>query len=164
MASFKFNLKMDTKKLDGMIKDTKKVNAAFVKVGILSGKSGRGSEGSNQGLSNVDIGVKHEFGSITEEIPIRSFIKMPLTEKRKNLEKGISKEAITKPLLNGDVKKSLGLIGVLAENIIQAAFESGGFGKWQSLSPFTIAKKGSSAILIETAQLRKSISSKVMSK
>ncbi len=164
MASIKFNLKTDTKKLDGMIKNVSKINASFVKVGVLSGKAGRNSGADKSGLSNVEIGAKHEFGSVTDGIPMRSFIEMPLKAKRKNLEKGISKDVIIKPLLDGNIKKSLSLIGVLAENIIQSAFESGGFGRWKKLSEFTISKKGSSAILIDTAQLRKSISSKVMSK
>jgi SOS response regulatory protein OraA/RecX len=55
-------------------------------------------------------------------------------------------------------------LGIMAEKIIQAAFESSGFGHWKPDSASTIARKGSSRTLIDTSQLRASITSDVVAK
>ncbi len=142
------------KKLEQLNKNAKV--KMFAKVGILGSKTNR-----DDPLTNADIGLKHEFGSKSENIPRRSFLNDPLTIKRDEINKTAGKliaENLTQP--NGMVK-IFKQIGIKAEAIIQEAFASGGFGTWQPLSKKTVAKKGSSSILIDTAQLRKSISSGV---
>ncbi len=54
--------------------------------------------------------------------------------------------------------------GIMAENIVQDAFDTAGFGKWQPLAPGTLELKETKTILVETTQLRKSIISKVVKK
>lgn len=124
-----------------------------VQVGILANKPR--AEGD---LTNAEIGAIHEFGSYSERIPQRSFLLMPLTfHLGKNL-----KGNWTGWILSGGMVNAAKHLGVMAEKTIQQAFATGGFGEWRPLAPSTIARKGSSAILIDTAQLRRSISYRVV--
>lgn len=125
------------------------------RVGIL------GSKGSEQrdGLTNAEIGAIHEFGSLTRGIPRRSFLKNPLED---NIMKWVKNNADTyKNLMEkGNLKKWYVALGFEAEKIIDNAFSSG--YDWEPLKQSTIDKKGSDKILIDTGELRRAISSKVM--
>ena len=54
--------------------------------------------------------------------------------------------------------------GIAGENLIDEAFDTGGFGTWPPISQNTAKKKGNDKILIETDQLHKSRVSKVINK
>jgi phage gpG-like protein len=128
------------------------------KVGILGKTNAR--DGS---LTNAEIGLKHEFGSFSEGIPRRSFLIDTFEEKKKDLSekaRRILLRFFKKAINYKEVYKRLGIAG---EKLVVEAFETGGFGKWKELSPVTIAKKGSSVILVDTVQLKKSITSEVTS-
>lgn len=114
-------------------------------------------------MSNADIGIIHEKGSISAGIPRRSFIEMPLTTKMPWVMKKLGQQwidALTKTNIKGMVKK----LGIMGEKVIQTAFATRGFGRWAPNTQQTIARKGSDMPLIDSAQLRKSISSDVVSK
>lgn len=134
-------------------------DSSYVKIGILGNTNAR-----TGGLTNAEIGLKHELGSFSEGIPRRSFLKMPLTEKKNELL------AICNKQLKVNIDKKNGFIialkqiGIYAESIINRAFHTQGFGKWKPLSPTTIALKGRNDILIDSGQLSKSITSKVTKK
>ncbi len=119
---------------------------------------------TSSGLSNVQLGVIHEFGSHSRNIPARSFLRMPLETKRKELMEFLGSKLAVQLIEEGNIKRLLLLLGIKAEAIIQSAFETSGFGTWQANTPETIARKGSSSPLIDTAQLRRSITSKVVKK
>ena len=134
--------------------------SARVQVGVL------GSGGRTDGQTNAQVGNYHEqalgaaameMGSISGRVPQRSFIKMPLENYLDDARTTNWFEAIQKRGLSGALK-TLGLMG---EKTIQRAFSTGGFGTWKKLSARTIRRKGSSAILIDTSQLRRSISSRL---
>lgn len=127
------------------------------KVGIFSDHAKR-EEGK---LTNVEIGIKHEFGSFSEKIPRRSFLKEPLVLKRKELLKRIEKNIKANIDKVGGAERTFAILGVYAEAIIQEGFATGGYGTWKPLSAKTVASKGNSQILIDSSQLRKSIISKV---
>lgn len=134
-------------------------NAGKVRVGILgSGKRRRGDS-----LSNVEIGRMHEFGSIARKIPARSFLRVPL---RKNTDKllGVLQDNILvkQALSEGNATLALELLGVKAEAIVLGAFRNNGYGTWARLKPKTLEVKGSDKPLIDTGQLRRSITSKVV--
>jgi hypothetical protein len=61
----------------------------------------------------------------------------------------------------GNIRMILVRLGIACEKWIQMAFATGGFGSWAPDSPATINRKGSASPLIDTAQLRRSIVSKV---
>ena len=151
------------------------LNKRFItKVGILGNSSSRAtitraSSGKAKitkdetlaEASNADIGLLHEFGSYTRHVPERSFLRSPLMLYLKDAVSEASSK-INKAIMDSDIVKAYSLLGIAAEKVIQEAFKTGGFGQWQKLSSRTIAGKGSSAILIDSGQLRKSITSKVV--
>lgn len=123
-----------------------------------NGKIKRIAFPSNQ--TNAEIGLVHEKGSKANGIPRRSFLEMPLEMKLPKVLAAVGQsviDSLTKENLRGAYVQ----LGILAENIIQSAFKTGGFGKWAPIKDATRQRKNSSAILIDTAQLRKSISSTV---
>jgi recombinational DNA repair protein RecT len=128
------------------------------KVGIFADENNNREDGE---ITNSELGAIHEFGSITKNIRIRSFLRSPLELKRKKLInnlKNIIAANITKK--NGK-EKIFELIGIDAYAIIQEAFETGGYGTWEPIAIKTAIKKGSSKILIDSSDLRKSIIYKV---
>lgn len=135
------------KGLNDLIKEFNK--KSYIKIGILGNKNNR-----DKG-SNASIGLVHEEGSPSDEIPARSFLKMPLLKK---LESSLGDLKVKEMKIILLLKK----IGIKGEEIIQEAFDTGGFGEWQKLSQKTIDKKGFDKKLIETTQLRKSITSEVV--
>lgn len=127
------------------------------KVGVFADDNSR-DEGE---LTNAEIGARHEFGVISEGLPRRSWLKDPIELKRKELLKTAEKVIKANIDKKDGAEKIFELIGIAGEAIVQEAFESGGFGTWQPLSDFTVNKKGSSQILIDTSQLRRAVISKV---
>ena len=106
------------------------------------------------GATVLEVGAGHEFG--LDNNPERSFLRGPFRIKRADLNRAIAKQ--TELIQNGlDPVEGLGRIGAIARNVSVGAFTSKGYGAWPELSQRTIAAKGSSQILIDTALLRVSI-------
>ena len=147
-------VKTDLSKLQTFVKSLD--DRHVVKVGIFGAKNSR----NGSGKTNADIGAKHEFGSYSDHIPMRSFLRMPLFAKSENIVKEASVGSLAL-LAEGKIVTVLKRLGIACENAIQEAFGSGGFGSWKPITMFTRSKKHSSQILIDTAQMRRSISSKV---
>lgn len=143
---------LDTRKLDQLIKSLSNVPEG--RVGILGGKNAR-----KEGNSNATIGYKHEFGD--EKLPIRSFLRMPITEQmQKYLDKSgaFTKESVQIVMQQQSLVPWIKKICVLAEGIIADAFASGGFGKWK---PSNMKYKKVHQTLVESQQLSRSITSEV---
>ncbi len=169
---------VDLGKLDKIRKGLE--NGYIAKVGILGAKASAvhktpsGTKTLSTGktirtlvegtLTNAEIGVIQEFGSYSANIPARSFLRMPIETKKKEFIAFLGSKAALKKIGEGDMKGLFTLIGIKAEAIVQEAFASHGFGKWEPNSPETIKKKGSSSPLIDTVQLRRSISSTAVKK
>jgi hypothetical protein len=150
-------ISFNTKNLDELKKNLTQNDV--VEIGIFGNKAPRPDATTN--LTNVEIGIKHEFGSIREKIPKRSFLEMPILYKKDELVKASAK-IIGKNIMAGKPKEfSLKQIGIIAEAIIQKAFDTGGYGMWLPLSQVTIDRKGKSNILEDKLLLRKSITSRV---
>ena len=152
----KVEVKGDFRKLNQVIQALTEGNKMAVKVGILSKKNAR-----NDGESNASIGAIHEFGSFSKKIPKRSFIKMPLMRKSNEIVKEIQR-LVEESLVTGDLVPLLKKVGVVAEGAIGEAFATKGFGTWAPIAPATERRKGSDAVLIETSQLQRSITSAVV--
>lgn len=142
-------------------------------VGIFSDTDGRSAKPGRLD-SNASIGAVHEFGlsySLTREkksgghatisIPERSWLRMPL-----NLHLGKMIQARGADWLwvlrNRGARRVLGFLGLIAEEVVQEGFNTGGFGSWAPLSEITIDRKHSARILIESSQMRKAVSSRVV--
>jgi phage gpG-like protein len=138
-----------------IIKSFKNADAK-ARVGILGGKNTR--KDSN---TNAVIGVKHEFGDPKENLPIRSFLRMPIIEKMQSkldASNAFSKKSINEIIQAKDILPWIKKLGVLGEAIVLEAFETGGFGKWK---PSNMKFKKNHQTLVETQQLRNSITSEV---
>jgi phage gpG-like protein len=151
----KHNIDFGLKQLEGIEKAIKE--KIYTKVGILGNKP-RNDEESEEVITNAEIGIIHEFGSIKRNIPPRSFLRMPVQTKAKQIKKQLlkNKKKYEKSIASGDISKLFEDLGIAAEVVIQEAFETGGFGKWQEL------KHREGTILVDTSQLRGSITSKVV--
>lgn len=155
-------VKLEWKKLLNCIKALKE-GFPGVKVGILGDNIAR-QDGE---LNNAEIGFTNEFGKMTgyPKIPARSFIRMPLQTKLNDKikeKKSLSGEELEKAMAEGKLEEFARKVGIVAEEVIQEAFSTNGFGQWAPNAPMTVELKGSSSPLIDTGQLRRSISSKVI--
>lgn len=156
-------VRSDRRGLTKLRNDVKVLLKGRAQVGLFAEHSTR-----TDGKTNPEIGAYHEqpkdmeFGSTVRKLPQRSFIRMPLMSQ---LTANRLKEIPWYRLLMRDgPKKLLQRFGLMGEEVIQEAFATGGYGQWKPLAVSTIAKKGSSVILIETAEMRKAIDSRVVLK
>jgi hypothetical protein len=148
---------VSTYKIDGLDKLIKALGATLpvVKVGILGDKNVR--NGKNP--SNATVGAFHEFG--TENLPIRSFLRVPIGEHLQSymVKSGaLSNSTIKDVIATGSVVPWVQKIGMIAEQIVADAFNTGGFGKWKASN---MDSKKNHQTLVETQQLRNSITSEV---
>ncbi len=143
-----------------------------VKVGIFGNKTARGAierdkkkhahvkKGSHVTLTNAELGLIHEMGSKVRHIPARSFLRMPLSVKSKEILADAFKGA-PELLRKGQIRMILARLGIACEKWIQIAFATRGFGTWLPDNLDTIRRKGSAEPLIDSGQLRRSVSSQV---
>lgn len=140
-----------SEKLDNLLKAFKKVPT--VKVGIMGESDTR-----SDGLSNATIGAIHEFGF---GVPMRSFLRMPLISGlsetiEENLDVKIDAVAD-----EGSVEPLMRKIGIMSEELVRKAFDTGGNGKWPKwTTPGYTNNTGQ--LLVDTQQLRDSITSAVL--
>lgn len=155
MSKETFDIQFDDKRLRELIKafDGK---LPVVKVGILGSKNRRTDEKGKE--TNASIGMKHEYGE--DGLPIRSFLRGPISSKLaeyledlRTFEKNTFEEVI-KSGFTTFMKK----IGIVAELIVSDAFDTGGDGQW---IPSNMERKKNHQTLVETQQLRNSITSEV---
>ena len=159
------DVKLEFKKLINLIKLLKDGIPA-VRVGIMGDTANRNSGE----LNNAEIGFTNEFGNLTgyPKIPARSFLRMPLRsvqfKEKLRSKKSLSGKEFEKALKAGKGEEFAKLVGLVAEETIQEAFSTNGFGKWKPNAPLTIELKKSSSPLIDTGQLRRAITSRVEKK
>lgn len=107
-----------------------------------------------------------EVGPYKINIPQRSFLEQPLKEKLPNEIKKIKQEIFKETFQKMKPRELLTRIGAKAVEIVQNAFDTGGYGQWASLTSATKRYKAkkhlSPQILRATGQLAKSISFKVI--
>lgn len=158
-------LKMDG--LQSLLKALEK-KSPVARIGILGSSQRRGGKGT----TNATVGAAHEFG--TSRIPQRSFLRVPLID---HLEDELAKSgAFTRSSLQ-EIASARSLIpwvkklAIIGEGIVSDAFNTGGFGKWPPWAPstskgkaraFSKGKINTLQLLVETQQLRNSITSEVV--
>ncbi len=152
----------DTVNVDGLEKMLKalKQKPPKARIGILSDKDTRTGDGP---IDNAELGMVHEFGSLKQGLPQRSFLRVPLNDRLgKEMEKeGALSEAEFKEVLKtGTVTPWLKKVAILAEGIVLGAFDSAGYGKWPKWKDPGYTNNAGQ-ILVDTGQLRNSITSEV---
>lgn len=143
------SLKDNQKTLQQYEKELKEARKKAVYVGLPKDKV---SETYDDGISVIQVGAIHEFGMGRN--PERSFLRVPFSQNEKIINAFINKQFSL--IFNGeaDTVQSLNKIGILARNISVDAFTN---NDWKENSPATIERKGSSRPLIDTGNLRQSI-------
>lgn len=160
----------DLKGLKAVRDNLKKLAKMRVKVGVLGGNYPTGQ-------SIASVAMLHEFGSRSKRtftykgqevtvngIPTRSFLRVPLRDKSKTLARmdDLDRDMFVEGLKTGYMHFPLYRLGLKGVAIVQKAFDTQGYGMWPSnISQKYVSLKGSSIPLIDTALLRKSISSEV---
>lgn len=120
-------------------------------------------------MTNAQVAAVHEFGSFSQGIPKRSMLRMPFFLKGKEVLAAAHEDmranwstAVGKIDPLPAAKLFLQRLGVAAENLVQEAFKTEGFGTWAPNSPLTVFLKGSDKPLIDTAQLRRAVASRAV--
>lgn len=146
------------KRLKEVMKRAEQLNRIQLVVGIPSDENSRKE---STGITNAELGVIHEFGAPEKGIPERSFMRSTASEESENLGR-LGKTEI-KECLEGntsphDVFATIGayLQGRIVEKITDGEFEPN--------NENTVKRKGSSKPLIDTGQLRASITYEVREK
>lgn len=160
MTTVNYKLNYDISKFEKYVKD---YSEAYAQVGVL------GKQKSKNGETIADYAIVHEYGSIKNNIPRRSFIKDPL-EKHLNNEIKSIENTLKTLLTQGDVKKAVAILGMKAVEIIKNAFATSNDGQWAPLAESTIENMKYSdpnryegwKILVDTGALESSITSKVI--
>ena len=143
-----------------------------VKKEAVGGKSGNRKVPVTQGessLSNADIGLIHEKGSPLRNIPRRSFLEVPLTNKMPGIMEKVG-AALLAGVNAGNIENAYKKLAAYAESIVSQAFPTSGYGTWPALKRGSTMiagygrQGGAEAHLIDTGQLRQSISSRVVTK
>ncbi|MCK9246077.1 MAG: hypothetical protein M0P11_03885 [Anaerolineaceae bacterium] len=147
----------ETKKtMDNYLRELEQAVKSSVKVGLPSDKVGDKIYGD--GTSIMTIGAGHEYG--TENMPARSFLRMPFDLKRKEIDGYIGTQF--KAVLTGarTADDALERIGVKAVSISRAAFRNNGYGQWADLADSTKdakEKAGKTTPLVWSGVLRNAI-------
>lgn len=173
---------INTDGLGALREQLAKASSKRLHVGVLGGNDARnGDESKGYIPGNAEIGAIHEFGVVggaspfkqpgiskvpiknpSINLPERSFLRMPLITKLPEAIIAQGRAAWRRAIIEKGVTFALRNLGVLAESVVQDAFKTGGFGTWAKLKKSTIRRKGSAAILIDKAELRQSITSRVV--
>jgi phage gpG-like protein len=100
------------------------------------------------------IAATHEFGSASQNIPERSFLRVPLRGAKDELGQIISRQLPM--VVEGQLSmvQLMNQLGARAASISQEAISA---GIPPANAPATVAKKGSSTPLVDTGRLRQAI-------
>lgn len=157
-----------------------------VRVGIFGNKTGRQNSSV---LTNAELGMTHELGSPKHNIPPRSWLMMPITTFKARITKNAAKD-FEHLVMTGKTRAFWTYLGHEAEEVIQEAFDTGGWGAWAPLKIKSLLRKLHKAfksrsvwqwkqvvaeaslegnkygdkILVDTAQLRHAVASQVVAR
>ena len=120
-----------------------------VEVGLPAGGSHSGTD-----LSMHELGMVHEYGSATRNIPARPFIAPPIKQNVANYKKIMKSQAKLLIFRRTTLNAALSIIGEAGKRDIQDYMLSANF---KPLKAETIKRKGSSKPLIDTGQMRNAI-------
>lgn len=124
-----------------------------VKIGLPKGTSGT----YENGMTVIEVGIVHEYGSPSKNIPQRSFLRAPMFVAKDQIKKMIFNEYVKCQNKVSTPMESMKKMGIYGEGISKASFRK---NDWTPLKPATIKAKGDKTTpLINTGQLRQSITS-----
>lgn len=142
-----------------LIADLKALGKLRVRVGVLAdgpkktaATDGGRAKGTRATL--LEVAAVHEFGAPAAGIPQRSFIRATVDLRQAEIAK--TQEALAAQVAAGAVapRAALERLGAAVGGMIQARIAE---GIGPALKPATIARKGSDKPLVDTGQLRSSV-------
>ncbi|MES2155472.1 MAG: hypothetical protein V4510_10090 [bacterium] len=110
-----------------------------VQIGVFGDKTSRRGK-ADKGLTNAEIGLIHELGSVSRKIPRRSFLVDTFAFHSDKMIAQL-KPFSEKLFLKGKVDEYLKLVGEAGKNLVKEAFETSGWGAWPQNSYRTIMAK-----------------------
>jgi phage gpG-like protein len=152
----KIEFQLDSATLDKLSKFVEK--EMYVKIGVLN------NEKREDGFGAAELASVHEYGSVSRNIPRRSFLSKTMSNKQEEFEAEIKKnmKRLREIIKTNGPEDLLNKIGAKWVGYVLETFEAEGPG-WTPLKPATIKRKGSSKILQDTATMKKSIMHEVVS-
>lgn len=141
--------------LKKLMRHMKQARGMEVRVGVLGKKAAEPHEGAPE-LTNVDVARFHEFGL---GVPKRSFLRETAAMNDAKIKRNIGRAS--EMVIEGQHPRVvLSKFGLWFEGVVKKRIASGkGF---KPLAQSTIERKGSSKPLIDTGQLRNSVTSEVV--
>lgn len=139
-----------------------KGNKMRVQVGLFSNRANRSNVRGDSKITNPTLGAIHEFGSATKKIPSRSWLFWPIAAHLQDRIERVGRAVWRALIAKKGLKPAYATLGVEAELVVQEGFDTSGWGGWEANKPATIRRKGSSKPLIDSAQFRKAVSSRVV--
>jgi HK97 gp10 family phage protein len=142
-------------------KELEKEKDAYVKIGVLS-TAGQYEEGGKANLA--DVATFNEFG--TKDIPPRPFMKQAFDNNQREVNGFIDKQYNSVLTGKQSIKGGLQRIGAFFEGKVKKIFRDGSFepNKPETIKKKTRAGKKGTTPLVNTGQLRGSISHEVVMK
>lgn len=110
-----------------------------VQVGIFGNKAMR-KDDDGSGLTNAEVGMIQEMGSVEKHIPRRSFLWDTFAFHGKDLLP-VLKAPVETLLKTGKVEEYLKIVGVASTNLVVEAFQTSGWGAWPQNAYSTIMQK-----------------------
>lgn len=150
---------IDLEEFDKFVKAVKASNPPYAKIGILGAKGAR----RGGGPTNAEIGAAHEYGAPEKGLPVRSFLRMPLTDQLpKELDSSdiFGDDELSEVVKTGSLLPWLKRVAVLAEGIVKKSFTNNGWGRWAPWKNGYTSATGQ--ILKDTTQLEGSITHEVV--
>lgn len=152
---------LNVKGLEQLAKALKR-KPPVTRLGILGSYVSRVPEkGEKKTLTNAEIGALYEYEGGVGNRPGGSFLRVPVADKlakAMEVSGALTEETTKKVIASGSMVPWMEKVAKIAEAIVAGAFASGGYGKWK---PSNMSRKDNHQTLVETTQLRESISSDV---
>jgi hypothetical protein len=138
---------LDTARLKAFV-DRVRAEQPQVYVGVP-----RGAPEEQNGTPMAVVAAAHEFGAPKRGIPERSYLRLTLNTNRPKYVN--FNRAVIPRIVRGQIgfEQALGMLGEMAKGDVQRFMASNSY----QLKPATIKRKGSSRALIDTGNLRQSI-------
>jgi hypothetical protein len=153
--AYTVKLKNNTK---AVIKQMQELKKCTIRVGVIGQNTAR-----EDGVTNAFLLFLHTWGSITGNLPARPVL--DAVEIKQN-EFDVDSQKVIKNFVRQKLTAIMTArqIGMIALYYTLMSFQTKGFGRWPELQPETIEAKNSNAILIDTGELRRSITTDVIVK
>lgn len=142
---------MTTERWEAILARVADLGRAEVRAGVVGPKAQEIHQGTD--LTNAEVGLIHELGAPSINLPERSFVRKTLRDPAFRAEfEALQARCVTAVLLGKmDRDRALGLLGAFAAGKIQRTIVDDHVRP--ELKPATVEAKGSDRVLVDSGQL-----------